>query len=297
MGILISRETRVLVQGITGREGSYHTSLMLQYGTSIKAGCSPGKGGQEINGAPVYDTVQEAVEQQGVNASIIIVPPAFAAEAVYEAAESGIPLIVCITEGIPLRDTMLALCRVKVRYPETRIIGPNCPGLITPGECLLGIMPGSIFSQGKTGILSRSGTLMYQVSYQLTRSGIGQSTVVGIGGDPLVGTGFLDLLKLFQEDPGTEALCLIGEIGGSQEEEAAEYIKEYFHKPVVAYIAGQTAPPGKTMGHAGAIITAGQGSAESKIKGLKEAGAVTLETPYQAAEALKKLGRPQRELM
>lgn len=289
MAILIHRETKVAVQGITGREGKYHTEVMLKYGTSLKAGVSPGKGGQKVHEIPVYDTLEEGVRYGGVEASIVMVPPPFAADALYEGAEAGLKLIVCITEGIPLHDTMKALKRIEFFYPHTRIIGPNSPGIISPGQALLGIMPGNIFSPGNVGIISRSGTLTYQIAYELTRAGIGQSTVVGVGGDPLIGTRFLDLLKLFKEDPQTKALCLIGEIGGKDEEEAAEYIKENFPKPVVAYVAGQTAPPGKKMGHAGAIASGEEGTALSKSTALKEAGAYTLEVPYQVAQVFKEV--------
>ena len=287
MGIFIDNEMKVVVQGITGREGKYHTGLMLQYGTNIVAGCSPGKGGQIINEVPIYDAVEETVRHEGANTSIIFVPPGFAVDALYEAAEAGIRLIICITEGIPALDAMHALRRIDVMYPETRIIGPNSPGIIIPGKSLIGIMPGNIFSQGRIGIISRSGTLTYQIAYDLTNAGIGQSSVIGVGGDPFIGVKFIDLLELFNEDPETEAVCIIGEIGGSDEEEAADYIKNKFSKPVVAYVAGQTAPAGKKMGHAGAIISATAGTASSKMKALKEAGAVTVSTPYEVADAIK----------
>lgn len=287
MGIFIDNEMKVVVQGITGREGKYHTGLMLQYGTNIVAGCSPGKGGQIINEVPIYDAVEETVRHEGANTSIIFVPPGFAVDALYEAAEAGIRLIICITEGIPALDAMHALRRIDVMYPETRIIGPNSPGIIIPGKSLIGIMPGNIFSQGRVGIISRSGTLTYQIAYDLTNAGIGQSSVIGVGGDPFIGVKFIDLLELFNEDPETEAVCIIGEIGGSDEEEAADYIKNKFSKPVVAYVAGQTAPAGKKMGHAGAIISATAGTASSKMKALKEAGAVTVSTPYEVADAIK----------
>lgn len=287
MGIFIDNEMKVVVQGITGREGKYHTGLMLQYGTNIVAGCSPGKGGQIINEVPIYDAVEETVRHEGANTSIIFVPPGFAVDALYEAAEAGIRLIICITEGIPALDAMHALRRIDVIYPETRIIGPNSPGIIIPGKSLIGIMPGNIFSPGRVGIISRSGTLTYQIAYDLTNAGIGQSSVIGVGGDPFIGVKFIDLLELFNEDPETEAVCIIGEIGGSDEEEAADYIKNKFSKPVVAYVAGQTAPAGKKMGHAGAIISATAGTASSKMKALKEAGAVPVSTPYEVADAIK----------
>jgi len=286
MGILVDRETKVAVQGITGKEGSYHTRLMLQYGTNIVAGCSPGKGGQEVHGVPVYDTLEEGVRHEKAEASLVMVPPRFAPDALYEAAEAGIKLIVCITEGIPLLDTMFAFQRIKARYPDTKIIGPNSPGLIAPGKTLLGIMPGNIFKGGKVGIISRSGTLTYQIAYELSHAGIGQSTVVGVGGDPLIGMRFIDLMELFNQDPETQALCIIGEIGGRDEEEAADYLGTDFNKPLVAYVAGQTAPPGRKMGHAGAIASAGEGTAESKSTALKKAGAIAVETPYQVVEAL-----------
>jgi len=285
MGILVDRETRVAVQGITGKEGSFHTRLMLQYGTNIVAGSSPGKGGEEVHGVPVYDTLEEGVRREKVEASIVMVPARFAPDALYEAAEAGIKLIVCITEGIPLLDTMVALQRIKVMYPDTKIIGPNSPGIIAPGKTLLGIMPGNIFKGGEVGIISRSGTLTYQIAYELSHAGIGQSTVVGVGGDPLIGMRFIDLMELFNQDPETQALCIIGEIGGRDEEEAAEYLKSKFNKPLVAYVAGQTAPPGKKMGHAGAIASAGEGTAESKNNAFKRGGAITVEAPYQVAEA------------
>ncbi len=287
MGIFIDNEMKVVVQGITGREGKYHTGLMLQYGTNIVAGCSPGKGGQIINEVPIYDAVEETIRHEGANTSIIFVPPGFAVDALYEAAEAGIRLIICITEGIPALDAMHALRRIDVMYPETRIIGPNSPGIIIPGKSLIGIMPGNIFSPGRVGIISRSGTLTYQIAYDLTNAGIGQSSVIGVGGDPFIGVKFIDLLELFNEDPETEAVCIIGEIGGSDEEEAADYIKNKFSKPVVAYVAGQTAPAGKKMGHAGAVISATAGTASSKMKALKEAGAVPVSTPYEVADAIK----------
>ena len=289
MGIFFDNEMKVIVQGITGREGKYHTGLMLQYGTSIVAGCSPGKGGQVVNGVPVYDAVEEAVRYEGANTSIVFVPPGFAVDALHEAAEAGIRLIICITEGIPALDVMHALRRIHVMCPGTRIIGPNSPGIIFPGHNLIGIMPGNIFSPGKVGIISRSGTLTYQIAYDLTNSGAGQSSVIGVGGDPFIGMKFIDLLKLYNEDPDTEAVCLIGEIGGNDEEEAAEYIKNSFSKPVVAYVAGQTAPAGKKMGHAGAIISASTGTADSKIKALQDAGAIPVTAPYEAADAILKI--------
>lgn len=286
MGILIEQAIRVVVQGITGREGKTHTELMRNYGTNIVAGSSPGKSNGEVNGVPVYDNVEAAVQREGANTSIIFVPPRFAIDAVYEAAAAGINLIVCITEGIPALDVMHALRRIKTMYPDTRIIGPNCPGLLAPGKNLLGIMPSDIFLLGKIGIISRSGTLTYQIAYDLTRAGIGQSTVIGVGGDPFIGTKFIDLLEMFNADSQTEAVCMIGEIGGSDEEEAASYIREKFHKPVVAYIAGQAAPPGKKMGHAGAIMGNSAGTAASKIRALQEVGVTTVKAPYEVVSAL-----------
>ncbi|RQD76288.1 MAG: succinate--CoA ligase subunit alpha [Candidatus Syntrophonatronum acetioxidans] len=289
MGILVDRKTRVAVQGITGKEGSYHTRLMLQYGTNIVAGCSPGKGGQEVLGVPVYDTLEEGVRYEKVEASIIMVPPRFAVDALYEAAEAGVKLIVCITEGIPLQDTMVAFQRIRFMCPDTKIIGPNSPGIIAPGKALLGIMPGNIFQEGEVGIISRSGTLTYQVAYELSQAGIGQSTVVGVGGDPLIGMRFIDLMELFRQDTKTRALCIIGEIGGRDEEEAADYIKKGFEKPLVAYVAGQTAPPGKKMGHAGAIASEGEGTARSKSTAFKRAGAFTVDAPYQVVDAFQEV--------
>ena len=270
MSILVDENTRVVVQGITGREGLFHTKRMLDYGTIVAAGVTPGKGGQKAEGVPVFDTVHEATEKEGVNASCIFVPPPFAADAIMEAASSGLNIIVCITEGIPTLD----MCRVDrcLNGKETVLIGPNCPGIISPGKTKIGIMPGQIHKPGNIGVISRSGTLTYEVVDQLTRAGLGQSTCIGIGGDPIVGTSFIDLLKRFREDHETKCVILIGEIGGSAEEDAAEYIKRNFEKQVIAFIAGQTAPPGKRMGHAGAIISGGKGKAEDKIKALESAG-------------------------
>jgi len=263
MSILVNRDTRVIVQGITGATGLFHTKKSLEYGTKIVGGVTPGKGGTTVEGIPVFNTVQEAVDKTGANASVIFVPPAFAADAIMEAADAGVELVVCITEGIPVLD----MVKVKrfLEGKKTRLIGPNCPGVITPGECRIGIMPGYIHMPGKVGVVSRSGTLTYEAVHQLTSRGIGQSTAVGIGGDPVNGTNFIDVLKLFNEDPDTEAVILIGEIGGNAEEKAAEWIKENMKKPVVAFIGGQTAPPGKRMGHAGAIISGGQGTAKEKL--------------------------------
>ncbi|HDG96856.1 MAG: succinate--CoA ligase subunit alpha [Deltaproteobacteria bacterium] len=270
MSILVDENSRVVVQGITGREGTFHTQQMLAYGTRVVAGVTPGKGGQKVEGVPVMNRVAEAVEKEGANASCIFVPAPFAPDAVMEAAAAGIKLIVCITEGIPVLDMVKVVDYVKRK--GSVLIGPNCPGIISPGKTKVGIMPGPIHRQGSIGVISRSGTLTYEVVDQLTKAGLGQSTCIGIGGDPIIGTNFIDHLRLFKDDPQTEGVVLIGEIGGSAEEEAAQYIKEEFSKPVLAFIAGRTAPPGRRMGHAGAIISGGQGRAEDKIKALQEAG-------------------------
>ncbi len=282
MSILVGKDTRLVVQGITGREGRFHTQQMLAYGTNIVAGVTPGKGGMEVEGVPVFDTVKEAVEEQGANTSIIYVPARFAPDAILEAADAGVDLVVCITEGIPTLD----MIRVR-RYLDdvgVRLVGPNCPGVITPGEAKVGIMPGHIHTPGPVGIVSRSGTLTYEAVYALTTRGIGQSTVVGIGGDPIIGTTFLDALQMFEADPQTEVVVLIGEIGGTEEERAAEYIKTSMTKPVVGFIAGQTAPPGKRMGHAGAIISGGKGTAAEKIAALQAAGVKVARHPEEIAE-------------
>jgi len=279
MSILVDENTRVVVQGITGREGTFHTKQMLDYGTTVAAGVTPGKGGQKIEGVPVFNTVQEAVEKEGVNTSCIFVPPPFAADAVIDAASGGLEVIVCITEGIPVLD-MVKVARF-LEGKNSVLIGPNCPGIISPEKTKVGIMPGPIHRAGDMAVISRSGTLTYEVVDQLTRVGFGQSTCIGIGGDPIVGNTFIDLLKRFKEDPETRGVVLIGEIGGTAEEEAAEYIEREFDKPVIAFIAGQTAPPGRRMGHAGAIISGGQGKAKDKIKALQAAGitvAVNLST-------------------
>jgi succinyl-CoA synthetase alpha subunit len=270
MSILIDEKTRVVVQGITGREGTFHTEQMLDYGTVIAAGVTPGKGGQNVDGVPVFNTVKEAVEKEGVNVSCIFVPPPFAADAILDASSTGLGVIACITEGIPTLDMVKVASFMNNK--DTVLIGPNCPGIISPGKTKVGIMPGPIHNPGPIGVISRSGTLTYEVVDQLTKAGLGQSTCIGIGGDPIVGTTFIDLLKRFKEDPETEGVVLIGEIGGSAEEEAAEYIGRDFEKPVIAFIAGQTAPPGKRMGHAGAIISGGKGKAEDKIKALESVG-------------------------
>lgn len=285
MSILVSKHTKVLVQGITGGEGSFHTHQMIEYGTRIVAGVTPGRGGEKFNGnVPVFNTVEEAVNRTGANASVIFVPASFAADAVLEAAAGGLDLVVCITEGIPTLD----MVRVK-RFLEgrrTRLIGPNCPGVITPGACKLGIMPGFIHQPGRVGVVSRSGTLTYEAVWQLTERGIGQSTCIGIGGDPVVGTTHLDALKLFNDDPDTDVVLMIGEIGGTAEEEAAAYAKEHMDKPVVAFIAGRAAPPGRRMGHAGAIISGGVGTAQSKIEFLRSAGVTVAESPAEIGQVL-----------
>ncbi len=270
MSILVDENSRIVIQGVTGREGSFHTKQMLEYGTMVAAGVTPGKGGREVEGVPVFNTVKQAVEQQEVNVSCIFVPPPFAADAIMDAASAGIKVIVCITEGIPVLD-MVKVARF-ISDKDVVLIGPNCPGIISPGKTKIGIMPGGIHRQGNIAVISRSGTLTYEVVDQLTRAGLGQSTCIGIGGDPIIGTTFIDHLKRFKEDSETEGVILIGEIGGTAEEEAADYIQKEFPKPVVAFIAGQTAPPGRRMGHAGAIISGGQGKAEDKIAALQKAG-------------------------
>lgn len=269
MSILVDKKSKIVVQGITGKEGSFHTKQMLEYGTRIVAGVTPGKGGMAAEGVPVFNTVREAVEKAGANVSCIFVPPPFAADAIIEAAAAGITVIVCITEGIPTLDMIKVAAFLKEK--NITLIGPNCPGIISPGKTKVGIMPGPIHRAGGIGVISRSGTLTYEVVYQVTTAGLGQSTCIGIGGDPIIGTSFIDHLEKFEKDPDTRAVVLIGEIGGTAEEEAAEYIRNSFSKPVVAFIAGQTAPPGRRMGHAGAIISGGQGKASDKIKALQQA--------------------------
>lgn len=285
MSILVNKQTRLLVQGMTGREGSFHTQQMIDYGTNVVCGVTPGKGGQEAMGVPVFNTVEEAVKQTGANVGVIFVPPAFAADAILEEIAAGLPLIVAITEGIPVLDMMRVYKVLKAS--NSRLIGPNCPGLITPGEAKVGIIPGYICRPGNVGLVSRSGTLTYEVIWALTEMGMGQTTAVGIGGDPINGTNFIDCLRMFQDDPATEKIVMIGEIGGNDEENAAAFIKENVTKPVAAYIAGRTAPPNKRMGHAGAIISGGAGTADSKISALEEAGVKVAKIPTQIPGLLK----------
>ena len=287
MSILINAGTKVVVQGITGSEGSFHTSLMVEYGTNVVAGVTPGKGGRSIEGIPIFNSVAEAVDKTGANASVLFVPPPFAADGVMEAADAGLDVVVCITEGIPTKD-MITVKRY-LADKETRMIGPNCPGIISPGESKIGIMPGAIHKPGRVGLISRSGTLTYEAVDQLTKLDIGQSTCIGIGGDPVIGSNFVDLLKIFREDDKTDAVVIIGEIGGTAEEEVAEYVKTGFEKPIVSFIAGATAPPGRRMGHAGAIIAGGKGTAAEKKIALKSAGITVVDNPADIGVSVQKV--------
>jgi succinyl-CoA synthetase alpha subunit len=287
LSILVDKNTRLAVQGITGKEGTFHTQQCKAYGTKIVAGVTPGKGGSLHDGIPIFNTVEEAVEKEGANATVIFVPPPFAADAIMEAATAGVPLIVCITEGIPTLDMVRAMALVS--KSRCRLIGPNCPGIISPGKCKIGIMPGQIFKEGNVGVISRSGTLTYEAVHQLSGRGIGQSTCIGIGGDPVIGTNFIDALALFNQDPDTNAIVMVGEIGGTAEEEAAKYIKANMNKPVVGFIAGQTAPPGRRMGHAGAIISGGKGTAAEKMEAMQKCGIHTVNSPADIGAAIASL--------
>ena len=285
MSVLVDKQTRLVVQGITGKEGTFHTKQMVEYGTNVVGGVTPGKGGTVHEGVPVFNTVEDAVREAGANASVIYVPPPFAADAIIEAADAGLPLVVCITEGIPALD----MVKVKrfLEGKQTRLVGPNCPGVISPGKCKVGIMPGHIHKEGRVGVVSRSGTLTYEAVGQLSALGLGQSTAIGIGGDPVIGTTHSDALALFEADPETEGIVMIGEIGGTAEEEAASYAKAHVTKPIVAFIAGQTAPPGRRMGHAGAIIAGGKGTAAEKMRALEEAGIRVVHSPADIGQAMK----------
>lgn len=287
MSVLVGKDTRLVVQGFTGKEGSFHAGQMIEYGTNVIGGVTPGKGGTKHLDRPVFDTVADAVSNEGANTSVIFVPPAFASDAIIESALAGIKVIICITEGIPVKDMIVAKDVVK-RHGAT-LIGPNCPGVITPGEAKVGIMPGNIFTPGPIGLISRSGTLTYEAVDQLTKAGLGQTTAIGIGGDPVIGTTHTDAVKLLNEDPATEAIMLIGEIGGTAEEEAAAYIKDHVKKPVVAFIAGRTAPPGRRMGHAGAIVSGGKGTADEKMKALAAAGITVCENPAVMGDTMRQL--------
>jgi len=285
LSILIDKNTRVVVQGITGKEGSFHTGQMIAYGTKVVAGVTPGKGGTEHQGVPIFDTVADAIKETGANASVIYVPPPFAADAIMEAADAGLALAVCITEGIPALDMVRAFDYLRDR--TTRLIGPNCPGIISPGKCKIGIMPAHIHAEGRIGVVSRSGTLTYEAVHQLTNLGLGQSTAIGIGGDPVIGTGFVDALLLFEADPDTDAVVMIGEIGGTAEEQAASFVRDHMTKPVVGFIAGQTAPPGRRMGHAGAIIAGGKGTAGEKMTAMQAAGIRVVRSPADIGDEIK----------